>query len=418
VGENVAVKKSGYGSLFRETEYMKFIIAKLISRFGDSIDVVAYGWMVFRLTGSAVMLATLYAVNGIPSFLFNMISGVVVSYWPKKRVVFICDYGRGLTVLLTGLLFMNGMLEVWHLFVFTFINSTFEAFRGPAAMPLFTQVISKDKYDHAVSLDSSGTTLVELVGYSIAGLMIGLMGVGGVIVLDAATFLICGLIISTIKVKKETIVKDQLTIKQYFKDLKEGFDYIISKKVVMSICLFAGVFNLFLIPFNALQPAYVKTVLNRGPSAISIMAVSFLVSMIIGSILAPAVKSKLSGYKMFILSGFVIALCYAGLSQMDKFSETALLYLPLVLLCALMGFVIPLMNMPIKVGLMSKVEPEYLPRTVSLVNALALSSTPLGGGLVGLLIGFLALQKVYLIFSIALIGLFIVQMFNKGIKEL
>ncbi|WP_427340127.1 MFS transporter [Caloranaerobacter sp. DY30410] len=416
--EKAIKEKMSYKVLLKETEYMKYIIGKLISRFGDSLDIVAYGWMVFKLTGSAAMLATLYAVNGIPSILFNVVSGVVVSYLPKKRVVYLCDIGRGFTVFLTAFLFIKGFLQPWHLFVFTFINSTFEAFRAPSDTSLLTQIISKEKFEHAMSLDSSIITFMELIGYSIAGTLIMIIGIGGVIFIDAITFFICGFLIALIKVPKETLKEGKLTVNQYFKDLSEGTRYILKKKFILNVCIFAGMFNLFLIPFNSMMPAYVEIVLNRGPNAISVMATSFSIAMIIGSMLVPFIKNKLSGFQMFVLSGIIFSLCYASLSQLHIFKGTALVYLPLVIICAFMGLSIPMMNVPLKVALMSRVDQEYIPRAVSFVNALALSATPIGGGIVGLLVGFISLQNVYLLFSIVLLLLFIAQMFNKSMRTL
>ena len=418
MSEVVVVKQVGYKTLFKEKEYMKYLIAKFISRFGDSIDTVAYGWMVFQLTGSVVLLATLYAVNGIPSFLFNIVSGVVVGYLPKKRVVFLCDIGRGIIVFITALLYMNSMLMPWHLFVFTFINSTFEAFRSPADTSLLTKIISRDKYEYAVSFDSSGTTLVELLGYSIAGILISLINVGGVIVVDSITFLLCGIIIATLRMDKETLNIGKLTVKQYFVDLKEGIKYVTSKKLILSVCLFAGLFNMLLVPFNSMQAAYVKLVLEKGPGTISLMAVSFLVAMTIGGILVPLLKKKFTGFQMFITAGIVIGISYLTFSQLGRINESFLVYGLVALASVLMGVAVPILMVPIKVSLMSNIEQEFIPRAISFVNALALSSVPLGGAIVGLLCGFLSLQTIFLLFSIAVILLFITQIFNKSLRRL
>ena len=407
-----------YRDILREKEFLKYIAAKLISRFGDSIDTVAYGWMVFQLTGSAVLLASLYAVNGIPSLLLNMVSGVVVGYLPKKTVVFICDLGRGLVVLITALLFINGLLDPWHLFLFTFLNSSFEAFRVPSEAPLFTQIVSRDKYQHAVSLDSSVATIVEILGFACAGLLIALLGIGGVIVIDAITFIVCGLIILALKVPVEEIKKNKLTVKRYFADLAEGVKYVAGRRLILSVCLFAGVFNMFVIPFNAMQPAYVDLVLNRGPVAISVISVSLLGAMSIGSIIVPYVKKKLSGFQMFIISGMIIGLSYMGFSQLGRINDTFWVYVPLVLLSLAMGIAAPILSIPLKVAIMSNIEKEYLPRAVSLVNSLALCTAPLGGGLVGVLCGFLSIPTIYLIFSTAVILLFLLQLFNKSLRGL
>lgn len=415
-------KKIGYRDILKNKEFAKLLIAKIISRFGDSIDIVAYGWMVFQLTGSATLLAVLYAVSGVPSFLFNMISGVVVTYLPKKKVVYLCDFGRGLTVLVTAILYLSGNLAVWHLFIFAFLNSTFEAFRDPAATPLFVKIISKNKnkeiYDYAIAASSTGGTFAELIGYSVAGLLIGTIGVGAVIALDAATFILSGLLIILVKVEKEELSKTKLTMKQYFIDFKSGYSYIFNSKLIKSICIFAGLFNLLIIPFSALQPAYISEVLNKGPEALSVIAVAFLLAMTVGGFLAPMLKEKLSGRIMFISSGILISLGYFILSQLGILSESALVYVYLAGAAGIMGIALPILNLPIQVGIMSKVEEEYLPRTVSFINSLALSTTPIGGGIVGGLILFIALKEIYLIFSIGILILFILQIFNSSLKEL
>jgi len=138
--------KIGYKSLLNEKAYLMNLIANLISRFGDSIDTIAYGWMIYELTGSKALLAILFGINAIPNIIFQPIAGVFVDYFKKKRIIAFCDLGRGLLVLLTAFLFMTGNLRPWHLIVITFCNSTFESFRGPASMAMFPYILGKEKY--------------------------------------------------------------------------------------------------------------------------------------------------------------------------------------------------------------------------------------------------------------------------------
>ncbi len=412
------VVEESYKSVLSNKNFVKLLIGKVISRFGDSIDMVAYGWLVFQITGSAAMLAGIYAVSGIPSFFFNMISGVVVTYLNKKLVVLICDIGRGLVVLLTAALFIMNLLEVWHLFLFTFINSTFESFRAPASAPLFTKVLNKNQYTYAISASETFSKVAEISGFSIAAILISLIGVGGVIIIDALTFFICAVAISLIKLPKEKIEKGKLTFSNYFVDLKKGLLYVKDSKIVLNICIFAGVFNLFVIPFNALQPAYAEDVLKRGPEVISVMGIAMLLAMTVGSFIAPKLSKIIKNKTMFISSGLIIAVGYFLLASLSNVVESQYLLIYLAIASALMGIAVPLINLPIKVGLMSKVEDEYLPRTVSFVNALALSTTPIGGAAVGILVNFYSLERIYVIFSSFVLILFISQIFNKTLREL
>lgn len=411
-------KKTSYLSLLGEHQFIKILLAKIISRFGDSLDIVAYGWLVFQLTGSSALLATIYAVSGIPSFLFNMVSGVWVTYLQKRTVVIVSDLGRGVIVLITAFLFLSGQLETWHLFVFAFLSSTFEAFRAPAATPLFMQTISEKNRNHAIAAMSSGSTFAEIIGYSVAGILIGTIGVGFVIMIDAVTFLGSALLIIAVKVKKEEISRAKLTITSYFSDLKEGLSYVVKSKLILSICAFAGFFNFFVIPFNALQPAYVDQILKKGPEAISIMSISFLIAMLIGGMISPKMKEKTSGRLMFLTGGFLIALGYYSLAMLDKINTTEFLYPGLICASVIMGFAITLINLPLKMAIMAHVERAYLPRTVSFINALSLSTTPIGGAFVGFLVMTINLKYVFMMFSIFILILYIVQLFNKSLKDI
>lgn len=418
IGSQTTTNKISYRDLLGEVAFLKMMIAKIISRFGDSIDIVAYGWLVFQITGSTAQLAAIYAVSGIPSFIFNMISGVAITYMQKKTVVFLSDFGRGIIVLITAILYVTGNLAVWHLFLFAFLNSTLEAFRGPAAMPLFVQVISKEKMDYAVAAVSSGSTIAEIIGYSVAGFLIGTIGIGFVIALDGITFFLSGILIWSIKLQKEQIKKEDFAFKNYFRDLKAGISYVWNTKLILSVCLFAGVFNFFVIPFNALQPAFAEEILNRGPEAISVMSVAFLVAMLVGGMICPKVKEKVNGKWMFIFSGFLLAIGYVALSQLGLVKDSPYLYVYLSVCSGIMGIAIPLLNLPIKVAIMKHVEPEYLPRAISFVNALSLSSTPLGGALVGAMILCVSLEYVFVIFSVSILVLFILQIFNKALSDI
>ena len=72
--------KVGYRDIFRQTEYMKIMIAALINRFGDSIDAIASTWIVYEITGNAAWSAIIYGVNRIPSIIITPLAGAAA--WP------------------------------------------------------------------------------------------------------------------------------------------------------------------------------------------------------------------------------------------------------------------------------------------------------------------------------------------------
>lgn len=418
--ENAVVKEPEYSfkSLLTEVEYLKLLLAQLISRFGDSIDTIAYGWMVYKLTGSSVLITTLYAVNAIPNLIFGMISGVASNYFKKKNIVLMCDFGRGLVVLLTATLYITGHLQVWHLYIFTFFNSTFESFRQPAAIVLYSYTVPKEKVAYAKSLDGTLSKTVELVGFGVAGILIALLGVGGVIVIDAITFILCGLIIGTVVIHNEFVKKEALTVKGYFVDLKEGFRYMIQNKLILQIALFATVFNLFVVPINSLQAIYIGDVLHGGAYVMSLFNVSILVGVLLGGILVPMLKNRVSGKAMFIASGVFIALSYLGLSVIHLIDGDVIKFALLSVLTFIMGASIPLINMQVGIAMMTKVDKEFLSRVGANLNTFGMCATPLGALLAGAAISFISISQLFGICSILLLVLSLSQIRNKTLKSL
>ena len=407
-----------FRAMLRDRKFMQIFIAGIVSRFGDAVDMIAYSFMVYELTGSAVLMAVLYAVNGIPSLIFNMISGVVVTRLPKKHVIWVCDFLRGTVVLFTAILYFSDTLQVWHLYLFTVLNSTFESFRAPSSSSLFVHLISKEQIEHATSLNTSARTFAELIGYGAASMIIGLIGVSGAIFVDALTFYVAGIIIMSIADVNEVLVKTKLTVGVYFEELKEGVMYVVKTPLIKSITLFLGGIMLFIAPFNALQVPYILEYMDMGYLGITIMSITFMVAIILGSLLVPMMTKRFGGRKVFLLGILVVGVGYSGFSIIQFMSGSVYGYIGLVIVTFIMGSTISFMQVPISTALMRQVDQKLITRVFSLVNIMALAAVPIGGGLSGVLVNYISIPVLFAITGGAIILLFISQTFNKTLYGL
>ena len=99
--------KQGYRTIMHHRCFMQNLIANLINRLGDSIDMIAFSWLVYALTDSAAWSAIVLGVNILPNILIQPIAGAIVEQQPKKRVMVLCDLGRGVLTGLIILLYYN-----------------------------------------------------------------------------------------------------------------------------------------------------------------------------------------------------------------------------------------------------------------------------------------------------------------------
>ena len=411
-------KKLGYGSIIKEKNYLFYLLGQLISRFGDSIDTIAYGWMVYEVTGKTSLMALLFGINAIPTILFQPIAGVIISYKKKKNVLFICNFGRAVVVTITALMFLIGTLRTYHLFIFTFINSTFEAFQSPASVSTLPLILDKELFSYGMSLSSTLSRVVELVGLAIASGIIGLIGISGGMIINALSFYLCGVFMLLVKYRNEKLQKQPLELKGYFHDLKDGFNYMTKTKVILSICLFGAFFGVLLLPFNTLNIAFIGDELKLGPNAVGVANFTLTIGMILGSLIFPKLKEKFKGINVFVSCGILFGICYFSFPLLKISANISITYILLALLCILFGLTAGVLMTLINVAFMECIKEEFLGRVAGVFNALVMAATPIGSLLVAGLCIFLNTSTLFLIFGIGTIILFILQRFNKGLSDI
>lgn len=410
---------SSYKDLKTEKEYWKLFVANTISRLGDSIDAIAYSWMAYEITNSASWLAIIMGVNAIPTILFQPLVGALVERINQKKLMVLTDLGRGLIVFLTALFLITGDLTAWILLIFTFLNSTLEAFRMPAGMAVYPKIISKEKYTLATSLNQSISQIAQIIGMAAAGFIIGLMGTGGAIMIDATTFIISGIILSFLNLKQSTSSeKMELSFKNYVIDLKEGLHYFKSHKLVLVICLLGSLMNVVVFPIGSFQAVYINDTLGLAAIALSVSSIAFSLGMALTSYLYPKMSKHIPRYKLFLGSWGVLMVLLIALSLNGPHFIPTVIWIMLFLTFFLSGCSLALLNIAANVSFMEHVEENYLARIGGLFNSMVMLATPIASFFFALIAKFLNISQIFLLTGISGMILLIVMCFNQTLKKL
>ena len=93
----------------------------LISRIGDSLYTFALPWIAYQLTGSAVIMSSLFAINVLPIVLFGPLVGVIIDRYDRKKLLLVADITNIILVSLVPILHSLHLLEIWHLYIITFM---------------------------------------------------------------------------------------------------------------------------------------------------------------------------------------------------------------------------------------------------------------------------------------------------------
>lgn len=416
--ETVATnKKNGIKELLPYKSFTTLVFANFISRFGDSLDSIAFGWMVYILTGSKLLLGTLLAVNAIPNILFSAFAGVLVDRLKKKNVLIVGYIGRGIMVSIVAFLFMTKLLRPWHLFIFTFINSTFESFTSPAQAAILPLLLPKELFLPANSISTSAYKFAELIGLGAAGVIITILGISGAFFIDGATFFIAAILILFIKVKNDISSTTKLTLNSYFSEFKEGFSFIKNNKLLRTIIILFALINLCLSPVGVMLPAFVKENLKSGPEMLSILGISLTVGMILGGFLVAQFGSHFKISTLVILGFFSLGINYALLCIPGNIiTNTTISCILASALFGLIGLAVPVISSPIQTYCLNVTPGEILGRVSAVLSMVCTCAIPLGSATSGIVSEYISISALFGTMGIIIILITIALIFNKNFR--
>jgi MFS family permease len=170
--------------------------AGLISLAGDWMLLIALPIYVLQMTGSTLATSTILMAGMLPDLLFGSIAGVFVDRWDRKRTMVVSNLL--LAAGLLPLLLVRSVDQLWIVYLVAFFESTVAQFFGPAENALLPLLVDETHLVTANSLNALNNNLARLIGPAIGGLAAGLVGLAGVALLDAATFLIAATMIALI----------------------------------------------------------------------------------------------------------------------------------------------------------------------------------------------------------------------------
>ncbi|MGG0152663.1 MFS transporter, partial [Bacillus mycoides] len=187
-------------------EYKIFIFGLLISRLGDSLYIFALPWIAFQLTGSAVIMSSLFAINVLPIVLFGPLVGVIVDRYDRRKLLWIADIASIILVSLVPILHSLHLLEIWHLYVITFILAVMSMLFDVTTVTFIPQIAGAS-LTKANSLYQMVNQLSSLFGPMLAGFSISFIGGFQVLWINVLSFiatLIAVLLLPSIKTLNST----------------------------------------------------------------------------------------------------------------------------------------------------------------------------------------------------------------------
>ena len=391
----------------KHRNYRLFFGGQGISLVGTWMQQIALGWLVYRLTDSAFLLGLVSFAGQIPTFILASFAGVLADRYNRHKIIIITQTLAMIQAAILAVLTLTNTIQIWHIISLSVFVGIVNAFDMPTRQSFVIDLVD-DKSDlpNAIALNSSMFNAARLVGPTIAGILISVLGEGLCFLLNAISYIavIIALLMMHIVPKMETIKKEKV-----LKGLKEGLKYAYNFKPIRVLLLFLGLVSLTGIPYTVLMPIFARDILKGNANTLGFLFGAVGVGALIGAIYLASRKTVLGlGRWIAIASGiFAMALILFSLSQNLILSLVLMLFT---------GFGMMVHMASTNTLLQTLVEDDKRGRIMSLYVMAFMGTAPLGSLIAGTLAS--KFGAPYTIFSGGIICLLGVIVYAKYLPKL
>jgi MFS family permease len=317
----------------RNPNFRLFWSGNFLSNIGTWMQNVAQGWLIITLTNSAFWLGVVSFAGAIPFLVFTLFGGVIADRVDKRRLLLMTQTAMMLLAfLLAALAFIKGhdgkpIIAVWEVAVIAFLNGVAQSMNAPSYQALVPRLVKREDLTNALALNSAQFNMSRILGPTLGGYAMALLGVAGNFFLNGLSFLAVLWALVRMKYPQEPAPKQQ----SMWRSLRAGFQYLHSERQMLVLIWMTVAVSFFGIPFLNFIPYFAKVQLGLGESGLGwLMACSGLGAVlgamtvaVSGVIRHRGVVVTVTGIVFFLA---IIGFCYSrwfAISELLAFIEGA-----------------------------------------------------------------------------------------------
>jgi len=360
----------------RHRNFRLFFTGQFISLTGTWMQSVAQSWLVYRLTGSVVLLGMIGFASQIPVFLLTPIGGAAADRYNRHRILLTTQTISMVLAFILAFLTLTARVEIWHLFVIATGFGLANAFDIPTRQAFAVDMVGKDDLINAIALNSSMFNGARIVGPAIAGILVAAVGEGWCFFGNAVSYIavLGGLMMMRITPVVRAPAGSPIA------NIAEGFGYVIRTKPVLALLLLLGLVSLMGMPYSVLMPIFAEEILHGDSSTLGFLMGASGSGALAAALVLASRKHVfgLGRWVMLACGGFGISLILFSFSR--SFWLSALLLVPV-------GFAMMTQMSSSNTLIQAMIPDELRGRVMAVYSMMFMGMAPLGSLLAGTLAG-------------------------------
>ncbi len=356
----------------RHPNFRLFFAGQLISLIGTWMQQVAQAWLVYRLTGSSLLLGTVTFAGQIPVFLLAPLGGIVADRCSRRNALVLTQSVMMVLALVLAVLTLAHIVQPWHIIVLAALLGIANAFDIPIRQSFLGDMVSRADLVNAIALNSSMFNGARVIGPAVAGIVVALIGEGWCFFVNGISFVavIAGLLLMRLAPPRHSIEGSPL------QNVIEGFWFIFRNGPVRDLLLLVGLVSFTAMPYSVLMPVFADQVLHGGAKTLGALMGASGAGALVGALLL-AMKTTLRGL------GHWVAACCTGFGVfLILFAYSHSLHLSVALLAPI-GFFIMVQMASSNTLIQSMVPDRLRGRIMAAYSMMLMGMAPFGALLAG-----------------------------------
>ena len=335
---------------------------------------LAQSWLIYRLTGSPLLLGLVGFVSQVPVLGFGLLGGVLADRWPRHRLLLITQTLSLLQAVILAGLTLSGHITVGWIMGLAAVLGLINALDMPVRQSFIGDLVPRADLPSAIGLNSSAFNAARIIGPSVAGFLVAAVGEGVCFLINALSFLaVIGCLLAMRVPQKAKAAQAQAMI-----FLAEGLRYARSTPHVRAVLALIAVLSLTAMPYTVLLPVFAGEVLHTDANGLGWLMAATGMGALAGA-LRIARRGTIRGLGRLIAGATLLF----GVSLLALAASTALWFSILVLLAVGYGMITAMAGCN---TLLQSLVPDHLRgRVMSLYTLFFLGMAPIGSLMAGAL---------------------------------
>lgn len=357
--------------------YLPMGIGQVLSMLGSALVQFALVWYITKETGSALSLLSATLTGTLPRVFLGPFAGALVDRWNRKLTMIVSDGVIALATIVLSVLFATNHIQLWHIYAMLFIRSVGGIFQGPAMTASIALMIPKAHYTRLAGITQAAEGIITIISPPLGALMMSLLPIQAVLGVDIITAALAILLLLTmVKIPQppnQLSNKVEISVKTVLRDVKEGFQAVVSWKGVLLLLICGTLINMTSAPAFSLLPLHVEKYFQKGPEGLALLYSALGVGSIIGGLILGVwggFKRKVFTVVLGIMN-MGIGLIVFGLLPQEGYRMA-------IVAIAYLGIMSAFANGPLNAIMQEKIPPEMQGRVFTLLSSLIQATVPIG----------------------------------------